>query len=150
VTVPTLDGQVHVRVATGTNTGDKMTLAGMGMRKLNGKRGSGDLKVEFRVAMPKYLNTNQRTILELLADEMGDTTAKRVVHPNKPKPESVESDHKNEGFLKSVWHNLTNAHQAKAQDESSDPSESKPEEAKDKKDTEAEDEPKKASDPGSA
>lgn len=84
VRVPTLDGQVNVRVATGTNTGDKMTLAGMGMKKLGSRRGgSGDLKVEFRVAMPKYLSANQRTIAEMLADEMDDKTAKRVMNVNR-------------------------------------------------------------------
>jgi len=85
VRVPTLDGQVNVRVATGTNTGDKMTLAGMGMKKLSSRRGgSGDLKVEFRVAMPKYLSANQRTIAEMLADEMDDKTAKRVMNVGRP------------------------------------------------------------------
>ncbi|KAH7160875.1 hypothetical protein EDB81DRAFT_924114 [Dactylonectria macrodidyma] len=79
--IPTLDGSVNVKIATGTNTGDKMTLTGMGMKKLGSRRGgSGDLKVEFRVAMPKYLSANQRTIVEMLADEMGDKTAKRVMN----------------------------------------------------------------------
>ena len=82
--VPTLDGEVKVKVNTGTGTGDKVTLGGRGMKKLNGRRGtSGDLRVEFKVAMPKYLNTNQRTILEMLADEMGDKTAKRIMNVNK-------------------------------------------------------------------
>lgn len=87
VTVPTLDGEVKVRVATGTGTGDKITLSGMGMKKL-GARGrgfspSGDLRVEFKVAMPKSLTANQRTILEVLADEMGDKTAKRMMNVDK-------------------------------------------------------------------
>jgi molecular chaperone DnaJ len=79
VKIPTLDGEVKVKVATGTGTGDKITLGGMGMRKIGGRRGAtGDLRVEFRVTMPRYLTTNQRTILEMLADETGDQTAKRV------------------------------------------------------------------------
>ena len=86
VTVPTLDRDVKVKVATGTGTGDKITLGGMGMRKLGGKRGgSGDLRVEFKVNMPKYLSANQRTILEMLADEMGDGTAKRIMNIDKMK-----------------------------------------------------------------
>ncbi|KAK7738778.1 mdj1 protein precursor [Diaporthe eres] len=115
VTVPTLDGQVNVKVATGTATGDKMTLAGMGMKKLNGRRGgSGDLKVEFKVNMPKYLTANQRTLIEMLADEVGDKTAKRVmVKPSggsgtASSDSKTAEDHQNEGFLKSIWHNLTN------------------------------------------
>ncbi|KAL2848791.1 hypothetical protein BJY01DRAFT_211300 [Aspergillus pseudoustus] len=83
VTVPTLDGQVKVKVATGTGTGDRITLSGMGMKKLGGRSrnfaSTGDLKVEFKVAMPKYLTGNQRTILEVLADEMGDKTARRIM-----------------------------------------------------------------------
>lgn len=86
VKIPTLDGEVKVKVATGTGTGDKITLSGMGMRKLGGRRGAtGDLRVEFKVSMPKYLTTNQRTILEMLADELGDQTAKRVMNVGRNK-----------------------------------------------------------------
>ena len=84
VAIPTLGEDVKVRVATGTNTGDKMTLSGKGMAKLGARRGGfGDLRVEFRVAMPRYLTANQRTIVEMLADELGDKTAKRVMGLNK-------------------------------------------------------------------
>ncbi|KAI1447619.1 hypothetical protein F5Y02DRAFT_348589 [Annulohypoxylon stygium] len=117
VTIPTLDGQVNAKVSTGTSTGDKLTLPGMGMKKLGSRRNtSGDLKVEFRVAMPKYLSANQRTIVEMLAEELGDKTAKRIMNIKMPgsatgreatKGEDPDS-HRNEGFLKSFWHNLTN------------------------------------------
>lgn len=83
VKIPTLDGDVKVKVATGTGTGDKMTLSGMGMKHLtqtSRRTGYGDLKVEFKVNMPKYLSANQRTIVEMLADEMDDKTAKRVMN----------------------------------------------------------------------
>lgn len=80
VRIPTLDGEVNVKIATGTGTGDKITLSGMGMKKLNARRNTaGDLKVEFKVTMPKYLSANQRTLIEMLADEMGDKSAKRVM-----------------------------------------------------------------------
>ncbi|KAL2159787.1 hypothetical protein VTH06DRAFT_1920 [Thermothelomyces fergusii] len=122
VTIPTLDGDARVRVSTGTNTGDKLTLAGKGMPMLNSRRGRmGDLKVEFRVAMPKYLTSNQRALVEMLADEMGDKTAKRIMNLQKKSDDDNDPDaHKNEGFLKSLWHNLTNhpAHQQKPEDDS--------------------------------
>ncbi|MCJ1393122.1 hypothetical protein MMC18_005994 [Xylographa bjoerkii] len=119
VTVPTLDGEVKVKVATGTGTGDKITLSGMGMRRLGGRRReAGDLRVEFKISMPKYLSSNQRTILEMLADEMNDKTAKRVMNVGKASSSSSSGStssksteaHKNEGFLKSAWHNLTGQH----------------------------------------
>ncbi len=123
IKIPTLDGDVKVKVATGTGTGDKLTLAGMGMMKLNSRRGvKGDLKVEFKVQMPKYLSANQRTIMEMLAEEMGDKTAKRIMNfgssssnPSQPgnssPPDGSSPEaHKNEGFLKSAWHRLTNQH----------------------------------------
>lgn len=81
VKIPTLDGEVKVKVATGTGTGDKITLGGMGMRRLGGPKGAaGDLRVEFKVTMPKYLSSNSRTMMEMLADEMGDKSAKRVMN----------------------------------------------------------------------
>ena len=81
VMIPTLESEVTLKVATGTNTGDKVTLSGMGMPKLGGRRSAkGDLLVEYKVSMPKYLSANQRTILEMLADELGDKTAKRIMN----------------------------------------------------------------------
>jgi len=124
IKVPTLDGDVMVKVPTGSGTGDRVTLSGMGMKILSSsarRTGKGDLKVEFRVQMPKYLSVNQRTILEMLADEMGDKSAKRVINPGKMAEElnreagkdggsgSVD-DHRNEGFLKNAWHNITGQH----------------------------------------
>ena len=81
IRVPTLDGEVKLKVGTGTTTGDKVTLSGMGMPKIGGRRNAlGDLRVEFKVALPKFLSANQRTILEMLADELGDSTAKRIMN----------------------------------------------------------------------
>lgn len=109
VKIPTLDGSVNVKVATGTGTGDKITLSGMGMKRLNSRRigGNGDLKVDFKVQMPKYLSANQRTIAEMLADELGDKSAKRIMNVNRSSSTDASSGSKNEGFLKSVWHKLT-------------------------------------------
>ncbi|KAF2424452.1 hypothetical protein EJ08DRAFT_663905 [Tothia fuscella] len=110
ITVPTLDGNVKVKVATGTGSGDKVTLGGMGMTKLNGRRGAkGDLKVEFKLQMPKYLSANQRTIVEMLAEEMGDKSAKRVMNLGKS-PGDTQKDHQNEGILKNLWHTVTGQH----------------------------------------
>ncbi|KAL8670757.1 MAG: hypothetical protein Q9168_004718 [Polycauliona sp. 1 TL-2023] len=152
VMIPTLTSEVKLKVKTGTGTGDKVTLGGMGMPKLGGRaNAAGDLRVEFKIAMPKYLSANQRTILEMLADELGDKTAKRMMNvgstgmsPDSTKPTSPPGHadaHKNEGFLKSAWHKLTHQRDESA-DESSHLSTTggKKEEA---------DEPKKAAGSGS-
>ncbi|OCK83046.1 hypothetical protein K432DRAFT_323073 [Lepidopterella palustris CBS 459.81] len=119
IKVPTLDGEMRVKIPTGAGTGDQVTLSGMGMKQLGSRRGAkGDLRVEFKVQMPKYLSANQRTILEMLADEMGDKTAKRVMNLGKMSEETLSSSdkssaadsHKNEGFLKAAWHNITGQH----------------------------------------
>ncbi|KAF2684579.1 hypothetical protein K458DRAFT_338771 [Lentithecium fluviatile CBS 122367] len=144
IKVPTLDGDVMVKIPTGSGTGDRVTLSGMGMKVLSGRRNAkGDLKVEFKVNMPKYLSHNQRTILEMLADEMGDKSAKRMIITDKMKESATKEqaeNHKNEGFLRSAWHNLTGQHK-NVNDEPKKDDSSKSEEKKD--------EPKKASGSGS-
>jgi molecular chaperone DnaJ len=141
IKVPTLDGDVHVKVPTGSGTGDRVTLSGMGMKVLSGRRNAkGDLKVEFKVSMPKYLSQNQRTILEMLADEMGDKNAKRIIITSKMKQDTSQESakeqaerHKNEGFLKSAWHNLTGQHKNindLSKDDTSKPQEKKEDEKK--------------------
>ena len=112
IRVPTLDGEIMVKVPTGSGTGDRVTLSGMGMKVLSRRNTKGDLKVEFKVNMPKYLSQNQRTILEMLADEMGDRSAKRMILPSRPTEGEARSGHdeRGEGFLKSAWHNLTGQH----------------------------------------
>ncbi|KAF1913284.1 hypothetical protein BDU57DRAFT_456860, partial [Ampelomyces quisqualis] len=129
IKVPTLDGEVMVKIPTGSGTGDRVTLSGLGMKVLSsGRRGAakGDLKVEFKVQMPKYLSVNQRTILEMLADEMGDKTAQRVIHPGKVMDEAerdkrsagaAQAAHHNEGFLKSAWHNILGQHKHLAEEQ---------------------------------
>ena len=152
--IPTLDGDVKIKVATGTGTGDRITLSGMGMKKIGGRtRGNGDMKVEFKVTMPKYLTTNQRAIMEMMANEMGDNSAKRVMDFSNatkasaektaggvPPAGSLGDDHDNEPWYKKAWHEVTGQHDHKKTDPSSTAPSASPEQEKD--------EPKKASGSG--
>jgi molecular chaperone DnaJ len=153
IKIPTLDGDVKIKVATGTGTGDRITLSGMGMKKIGGRtRGNGDMKVEFKVSMPKYLTTNQRAIMEMMANEMGDNSAKRVMDfSNATKAATdkkagsaptggVGDEHENEPWYKKAWHEVTGQHDHKKVDPSSTTPPSSPEQEKD--------EPKKASGSG--
>lgn len=160
IRIPTLDGEVKVRVPTGTATGERITLSGMGMKKLSSGRrgGNGDLRVEFKVQMPKFLSTNQRAILEMLADDMGDDTAKRVMNIDKSTNRSADKStsgskstdadkksstspsddpHKNEPFWKKAWHEMTGQHDHTPKTPGTNPPPTE------------EDEPKKASGSGS-
>lgn len=53
VRVPTLDGDVDVRIPSGTQQGEEMVLKGRGVSHLNGP-GSGDLFVKFSLQLPRY------------------------------------------------------------------------------------------------
>jgi DnaJ-class molecular chaperone len=54
IRVPTLDGQVDVRVPSGTQQAEKMVLKGRGVTSTLGG-GQGDLYVEFLVQIPRYV-----------------------------------------------------------------------------------------------
>lgn len=53
VKVPTLDGEVDIKIPLGTNTGDMIAIGGRGMPGLNSSKHVGDLKVEFKLDLPK-------------------------------------------------------------------------------------------------
>jgi molecular chaperone DnaJ len=68
VTVPTLDGEVTLRVPAGTASGTVLRVRGRGVPS-NGKSGSkpGDLLVKVEVVVPTSLTDEQRAALESLA-----------------------------------------------------------------------------------
>ncbi|KAI9726631.1 MAG: hypothetical protein M1828_000998 [Chrysothrix sp. TS-e1954] len=151
IVVPTLEGEVRVKVNTGTGTGDRATLGGMGMKKLGSRRaGNGDLRVEFKVQMPKYLSVNQRAIMEMMASDLGDKSAKRVMNfdakesKSDDKKADVDASHENEGFLKSAWHRMTGQHDQKPASSELNRKQESADNPKDKTPP-SEDEPKKAS-----
>jgi len=53
IKIPTLDSEVEIKVPLGTNAGDMITIGGKGMRKLDSSRYVGDLKVGFKLDLPK-------------------------------------------------------------------------------------------------
>ncbi|KAH8100460.1 DnaJ protein [Cristinia sonorae] len=75
VRVPTLDGEVDVRVPGGTQQGEEMVLKGHGVPSVFGGD-KGDLFVTFGVQLPRSLTKRQREILQQYADEVeGRTTS---------------------------------------------------------------------------
>jgi len=69
VSVPTLDGEAEVRVAAGAQPGDVQVIRGGGMPQLRGSR-RGNLRVVINVVIPRHLSSEQRRLLEQLAESM--------------------------------------------------------------------------------
>ncbi|CCX05854.1 hypothetical protein FPQ18DRAFT_402013 [Pyronema domesticum] len=115
VKIPTLDREVDLKVPQGTNSGDQITIPGMGMKRMDRSKKTGDLKVEFKVNMPKTLTPSQRTLLELLADEFKDKTARRIMNVSEFSNEAnaaqansnpVNNTDDHTGILKRIWDKL--------------------------------------------
>lgn len=66
ITVPTKDGTATLKVPPGTQSGQVLRLAGMGVPRLRDK-GAGDQLVRIKVTVPKRLSRQQRELIEALA-----------------------------------------------------------------------------------
>jgi len=75
IQVPTLDGDAPVEVPSGTQPGETITLRGRGMPPL-GRGRTGDLRVVVNVAIPRRLTSEQRDLLEKLADSLTEDNLK--------------------------------------------------------------------------
>lgn len=66
--IPTLAGEVELKIPAGTQSGKLLKLKGMGMPHLNG-RGKGDMYVRVNVKTPTRITRNQKKIIEKLKEE---------------------------------------------------------------------------------
>ena len=72
VKIPTLKGDVLLKVDPGTQPGDKRRMSRKGIKRLS-SGGFGDQFVHFKVQIPKHLTEKQRQLLEELAKEFKNT-----------------------------------------------------------------------------
>jgi molecular chaperone DnaJ len=72
VTAPSLDGDVEVHIAAGTQPGEVLVVRGEGMPRLRRPGRRGDLRVIVNVVIPRRLSREQRKLYEKLADSMTD------------------------------------------------------------------------------
>ncbi|KZP32242.1 hypothetical protein FIBSPDRAFT_722904 [Athelia psychrophila] len=92
VRVPTLDGDVDVRIPGGTQQGEEMVLKGRGVTQLHSKE-KGDLFVSFTIQIPRSLTKRQRDILQLYVDELeGRSPAPSSRAPPSPKDNATVND----------------------------------------------------------
>jgi molecular chaperone DnaJ len=71
VSVPTLDGEEQIQVASGTQPGTVVTLRGRGMPAI-GRGRRGDQRVVLNVVIPRNLSGRQRELLEKLRGSLTD------------------------------------------------------------------------------
>jgi len=68
IKVPTIDGEVKIRVRPGTQGGTTVRLRGRGVTNLHG-RGSGDEYVRLSVVVPEKLTREQKRIIEEIKEQ---------------------------------------------------------------------------------
>ncbi|KAJ7596687.1 DnaJ protein [Mycena floridula] len=90
VRLPTLDGDVEVRLPGGTQQGEEMVLKGRGVPKVFNNGDSGDLFVSFSVVMPRTLTARQRKLLEDFANDVDGGSSS----PQSDSKTSEEAEHK--------------------------------------------------------
>ncbi|MCL6443554.1 MAG: molecular chaperone DnaJ [Alicyclobacillus sp.] len=78
IEVPTLDGQVKLRIPEGTQTGTSFRLRGKGIPKLGSPTQRGDQHVRVHVITPTNLTERQREILREFGRELGETTQEQT------------------------------------------------------------------------
>ncbi len=71
VDVPTIDGEVELKIPAGTQTGTSFRIKGQGMPHLRWN-GKGNLYVKVKVITPRKLSPRQKELLEEFADISGD------------------------------------------------------------------------------
>ncbi|SJZ80166.1 molecular chaperone DnaJ [Pilibacter termitis] len=72
IEVPTVHGEVKLRVPSGTQTGTKFRLRGKGAPRLH-SGGNGDQTVIAKIITPKHLNEEQKEALRAFAKASGDS-----------------------------------------------------------------------------
>jgi molecular chaperone DnaJ len=71
ITVPTVDGEAHVELRSGIQSGDQVVLRGKGFPALQG-RGRGDQRVVVEVRIPKVQSDEGRKAVEKLAETLDE------------------------------------------------------------------------------
>ncbi|KAF9036501.1 DnaJ protein [Hymenopellis radicata] len=97
VRVPTIDGEVDVRLPAGTQQGEEMVLKRRGVPQSRGF--SGDLYVTFNLTVPRVLSSRQRDFIQAYADEVEGRSSSKDLgtgqHSSAQSQEAREDDHDN-------------------------------------------------------
>lgn len=72
VKVETLDGQVELKIPSGTQSGQLFRLRGKGVPHINQPKSRGDLLITVHVIVPKKLSKKEKQLLEQMAQDNGE------------------------------------------------------------------------------
>lgn len=72
IIVKTLDGDIELKIPSGTQTGTQFKVKGRGVPHLNSS-GRGDILITARVVVPKKLSKKEKELLKQLAEERGES-----------------------------------------------------------------------------
>ncbi len=81
VEVPTIDGRVKIKIAPGTHAGKVLRLRGKGLPEVNGY-GRGDILIVVDITIPDSLNSEERKLVEKLAEQTHFKRAESVEKQN--------------------------------------------------------------------
>lgn len=141
IEIPTLLGRaIGLNIPQATQHGSMFTIPEQGLPLLNRKGVHGDLKVTVNVKTLRPSGVNQTALLEALARETGDKTAKITNPPPPPPTEGGEhhsdmdaddsNSHQHKGFLKNLFNKMTHHNDDKSNNETNE-NNSKQEDTKD-------------------
>ena len=65
IEVPTLDGDLKIRIKSGTQSGTLVRLRGQGIKDINGY-GRGDFYIRLNVVIPSHLSAKQKELIREL------------------------------------------------------------------------------------
>ena len=79
--VPIVDGKAKINIAAGTHAGKVLRLRGKGLPSVNGY-GRGDLLVVVDITIPSSLNSQEKALIEQLAEQPHFRSSERVERKN--------------------------------------------------------------------
>jgi len=102
VRIPTLDGDVELKIPEGVQSGEKRVLRGRGTESVSGSRGKGDMVVEIKVDIPKSLTRRQRELL-LEAFDLKPSSSTTSSSSSSSSTSSSKSSHPKSSFSTSTF-----------------------------------------------
>ncbi|KAI9322308.1 hypothetical protein BX666DRAFT_2022804 [Dichotomocladium elegans] len=91
VRIPTVDGDVELKIPSGSQPGDNVALRGRGIQRLRGTS-RGDQIVSLKVELPRALKGIQRELIEKYASLVDPDYRKDDVSPDTPPPSPKPTD----------------------------------------------------------